>query len=105
MANLFTKKPQLKHIELSIGDAYLKPLPMTLLSHASKLADQDVSAEQQAVSFSMILKAVLVDANGNEFDDLKDLTPDQVATAFSLEDFTAILTAIMPDGAEEGNAS
>ena len=39
MANLFTKKPTNTKIELSIGEAFVKPLPMKLLPLATKLAD------------------------------------------------------------------
>ena len=104
MANLFTKTPQNKHVELSIGTAFLKPLPMKLLPFAQKLGNQDTPTTEQTIAFSMILKEVLVDNAGNRFEDVETMTPEEISDSFSLEDFTTILQAIMPEP-DEGNVN
>ena len=103
MSNLFTKKPQNKKVELSIGTAFLKPLPMNLLPLAQKLGDPDTTSTEQSVAFAMILKEVLVDTYGERYSDVEAMTPEEIGSAFSLEDFTAILQSVMPE-APEGNA-
>lgn len=102
MANLFQVKPQNTKVELSIGTAYLKPLPMSLLSVASTLGDKDSNSKEQAIAFAMIIKDVMVDEHGNPFDDLDSMGPEDIASAFSLDDFTHILTTLMPSGDEVG---
>lgn len=105
MANLFTKTPENQKIELSIGTAFLKPLPMSLLSVASSLGNQDSNSKEQAIAFAMILKQVMVDADGMPFDDLSNMNAEEIAETFTLDDFTNILMVLMPAGEDMGKMS
>lgn len=96
MANLFTKKLNNKKVETSVGDFYVKPLPMSMLGWANKLSDLNTAPAEQAVAFAMVLKAVAVDADGNKLDDIEAMSANELAEAFPAEDLLSIVEAIMP---------
>ena len=106
MANLFNKTPDLKHIKTSVGDFYAKPLPMSMIGWATKLSDAEAKPEAQSLAFSMILKAIAVDAEGNPLEDVHNMSPEELSSAFPLEDLMAIVQVIMPSPEDNdlGNA-
>ena len=106
MANLFKNKIANKKIELEVGTVYAKPLPVSMMGWAQKLVGDSDNPAQQAVAFSMIAKAILVDENGNKLDDVEAMDPQELAGAFSVEDFTKLITEVMPkpqEGDDLGN--
>ena len=101
MAILFQNKPENKRVDLSVGTAYLKPLPMSLLPFASKLGGEDVKPKDQEIAFAMILKEVMVDEHDMPFDDLQDMTAEDIGRAFTLDDFTKVIGVLMPAPEDE----
>ena len=54
----------------------------------------------------MILKAIAVDAEGNPLEDVHNMSPEELSSAFPLEDLMAIVQVIMPSPEDNdlGNA-
>lgn len=103
MAKLFQNKIDNTKVELSIGTVYVKPLPMKLLSIAEKLGNEGTNAVEQVIAFAMIMKTVLVDEKGNELDDVKEMTAEELGDAFPVADFTILIQAILPQAPAAGN--
>ena len=106
MANLFKHSIQNKLIELSVGPVYAEPLPVSMMGWAQKLVGDSDNPTEQAVAFAMIAKAILVDENGDKLDDVEAMSSQDLAAAFSVEDFTKLITEIMPkpkEGDDLGN--
>ena len=98
---LFTNKPQCKEVELSIGTVCLKPL---LLKHAKmfeNITDVEGNAAEQHTMLTILLKELLCDVDGNDFEDLATMSPDEVKENFTLNDFATLIQAMSPNIPED----
>ena len=93
---LFQHKQENTKVELTIGTVWAKPLPMSMLHLADKLANKETKPAELAVTFALIMKAVLRDEDGKPLEDVDVMTADELADAFPVEDFTTLISAIMP---------
>ena len=104
MASLKIKKVELKELHLDVFEepVYFKPLKMSMLNWADKLAQKDLPPIEQAVAMAKIIQGVMVDKDGNSFDNIKEMTADEIVELFSVEDFTKIIEIVMPAPKKEG---
>ena len=97
MAKLFAnKKMELKEVKLSFETVWIKEVSFRHMSMLDKLGDPNIKDIEKAVFFAQIIKDVLVDKDGNEYEDLKDMTPEEMGDMFSIEDFATLINAMLP---------
>ena len=101
MAKLFAnKKHELKKIELSFETVYLKEVSFRHVPMLEKVSDPNINAMEKVILFTQILKEVLVDKDGNEYEDFKDMTAEEAGDMFSIEDFGTLIQAMLPAPAD-----
>ena len=97
MANLFNKKPACKTIHLSIGEVCLKPLMVKHAKMFESITDDNGNAAQQHTMLTMLLKELVVDTDGIEFEDLAKMRPEEVKEHLTMQDFATLIQAMAPN--------
>ena len=96
MANLFNKKPVCKTIHLSIGEVCLKPLMVKHAKMFESITDDNGNAAQQHTMLTMLLKDLVVDKDGNMFEDLTKMSADDIKEHLTMQDFATLIQAMAP---------
>lgn len=97
---LFTNKPQCTEVELSAGKVCVKPLMLKDLHHLEAATDPELNPIVKMTKMASVIKEVLVDTDGNPFEDLQDMTPDELSASMTVEDFTLIMETLTPPPVE-----
>ena len=94
---LFTSKPVNKKIETTLGPVWMKPL---LVKHAKMfdtITNENGNAAEQHTMLAMLLKELLCDKDGNPFEDLVEMSPEEIKETLTVQDFATIVQAMAPD--------
>ena len=94
---LFTSKPVTKKVETTLGPVWIKPL---LVKHAKmfdSITSDNGNAAEQHTMLAMLLKELLCDKDGNPFEDLVEMSPDEIKETLTVQDFATIVQAMAPD--------
>ena len=94
---LFTNKPVNKKIETTLGTVWMKPL---LVKHAKMfdtITNESGNAAEQHTMLAMLLKELLCDIAGEPFEDLVEMTPEEIKETLTVQDFATIVQAMAPD--------
>ena len=97
MAKLFAnKKTELKEVKLSFETVWMKEVSFKHVPMLEKLSDPSIDEIKKIVFFTQIMREVLVDKDGNKYEDLEAMTAEEVGDMFSIEDFGILIQAMMP---------
>ena len=101
MAKLFAnKKTELTEVKLSFETVYLKEVSFKHVPALEKASDPATDEINRIVQFAKVIKEILVDKDGNPYEDLKDMTPNEMGDMFSIKDFGKLIEAAMPPPAD-----
>ena len=97
MAKLFAnKKKELKEVELSFETVYLKEISFRHIPALENVDNPSTDAVKKLTLFAGVIKEVLVDKDGNKWEDLQEMTPEEMGDMFSIDDFTKLIEAMLP---------
>ena len=75
----------------------MKPL---LVKHAKmfdSITSENGNAAEQHTMLAMLLKELLCDSKGEPFEDLVEMSPDEIKETLTVQDFATIVQAMAPD--------
>lgn len=84
----------LTEVKLQNGNAYIKTLPFTMFSDFTDILSGKLEGSEQVKLYARIIQSVLVDEDGNHFEDVTEASVTELESMFSIQDFGVILNAI-----------